>query len=114
MKSREVDEGNVILVNAKRLPDDSVTETNERTGIWAWKRVNADGTADYRQLKGDIVFKDVDFGYDPGKTVLHDINLYGQVRARRSPFVGSTGAGKDHHHQPHQPLLRHRRRHHPL
>ena len=89
----EVDEGKVMLVNAKRLPDDSVTETKERTNLWAWKRVNADGSADYRELKGDIVFKDVDFGYDPGKIVLHDINLYGRP-GQKIAFVGSTGAGK--------------------
>ena len=82
-----------MLVNAKRLPDDSVTETKERTNLWAWKRVNADGSADYRELKGDIVFKDVDFGYDPGKIVLHDINLYGRP-GQKIAFVGSTGAGK--------------------
>ena len=89
----EVDEGKVMLVNAKRLPDDSVTETKERTNLWAWKRVNADGSAGYRELKGDIVFKDVDFGYDPGKIVLHDINLYGRP-GQKIAFVGSTGAGK--------------------
>ena len=89
----EVDEGKVMLVNAKRLPDDSVTETKERTTLWAWKRVNADGSAGYRELKGDIVFKDVDFGYDPGKIVLHDINLYGRP-GQKIAFVGSTGAGK--------------------
>ena len=89
----EVDEGKVMLVNAKRLPDDSVTETKERTNLWAWKRVNADGSADYCELKGDIVFKDVDFGYDPGKIVLHDINLYGRP-GQKIAFVGSTGAGK--------------------
>ena len=89
----EVDEGKVMLVNAKRLPDDSVTETKERTNLRAWKRVNADGSADYRELKGDIVFKDVDFGYDPGKIVLHDINLYGRP-GQKIAFVGSTGAGK--------------------
>ena len=89
----EVDEGKVMLVNAKRLPDDSVSETKERTNLWAWKRVNADGSADYRELKGDIVFKDVDFGYDPGKIVLHDINLYGRP-GQKIAFVGSTGAGK--------------------
>ena len=89
----EVDEGKVMLVNAKRLPDDSVTETKERTNLWAWKRVNADDSADYRELKGDIVFKDVDFGYDPGKIVLHDINLYGRP-GQKIAFVGSTGAGK--------------------
>ena len=55
--------------------------------------MNADGSADYRELKGDIVFKDVDFGYDPGKIVLHDINLYGRP-GQKIAFVGSTGAGK--------------------
>ena len=89
----EVDEGQVKLVNAKRLADDSVTETDERTNLWAWKRVNADGTADYRELKGDIVFEDVDFGYYPEKIVLHDVNLYGRP-GQKIAFVGSTGAGK--------------------
>ena len=89
----EVDEGQVKLVNAKRLADDTVTETDERTNLWAWKRVNADGTADYRELKGDIVFEDVDFGYYPEKIVLHDVNLYGRP-GQKIAFVGSTGAGK--------------------
>ena len=89
----EVDEGQVKLVNAKRLADDSVTETDERTNLWAWKRVNADGTADYRELKGDIVFENVDFGYYPEKIVLHDVNLYGRP-GQKIAFVGSTGAGK--------------------
>ena len=89
----EIDEGQVKLVNAKRLADDSITETDERTNLWAWKRVNADGTADYRELKGDIVFEDVDFGYYPEKIVLHDVNLYGRP-GQKIAFVGSTGAGK--------------------
>ena len=89
----EVDEGQVKLVNAKRLADDSITETDERTNLWAWKRVNADGTADYRELKGDIVFENVDFGYYPEKIVLHDVNLYGRP-GQKIAFVGSTGAGK--------------------
>ena len=89
----EVDEGKVMLVNAKRLPDDSVTETKERTNLWAWKRVNADGSADYRELKGDIVFKDVDFGYEKNKIVLHNITLYAEP-GQKVAFVGATGAGK--------------------
>ena len=89
----ETDEGTVTLVNAKRLSDDSVTETTDRTNLWAWKRIGADGKAEYRELKGDIVFKDVDFGYDPSKIVLHDINLYGRP-GQKIAFVGSTGAGK--------------------
>ena len=89
----EVNEGDITLVHAKFQADDTLTETNESTGIWAWKKQNADGTATYTQLKGDIVFKDVDFGYDEGKIVLHDINLYGRP-GQKIAFVGSTGAGK--------------------
>ena len=89
----EVNEGDITLVHAKFQADDTLTETNESTGIWAWKKQNADGTVTYTQLKGDIVFKDVDFGYDKGKIVLHDINLYGRP-GQKIAFVGSTGAGK--------------------
>ena len=89
----EVNEGDITLVHAKFQADDTLTETNESTGIWAWKKQNADGTVTYTQLKGDIVFKDVDFGYDEGKIVLHDINLYGRP-GQKIAFVGSTGAGK--------------------
>ena len=89
----EVNEGDITLVHAKFQADDTLTETNEATGIWAWKKQNADGTVTYTQLKGDIVLKDVDFGYDEGKIVLHDINLYGRP-GQKIAFVGSTGAGK--------------------
>ena len=89
----EVDEGHITLVNAKRLADDSVTEAQTRTGLWAWKVPQEDGTNKYVELKGDIVFKDVDFGYVPEKIVLHDINLYGRP-GQKIAFVGSTGAGK--------------------
>ena len=89
----EVNEGDITLVHAKFQADDTLAETNESTGIWAWKKQNADGTVTYTQLKGDIVFKDVDFGYDEGKIVLHDINLYGRP-GQKIAFVGSTGAGK--------------------
>ena len=89
----EVNEGDITLVHAKFQADDTLTETNESTGIWAWKKQNADGTVTYTQLKGDIVFKNVDFGYDEGKIVLHDINLYGRP-GQKIAFVGSTGAGK--------------------
>ena len=82
----EVDEGNITLVNAKREADDSITETKDRTGLWAWKIPGENGNAPrYVELKGDIVFKDVDFGYDPEKIVLHNINLFGRP-ARRSPL----------------------------
>ena len=89
----EVNEGDITLVHAKFQADDTLTEANESTGIWAWKKQNADGTVTYTQLKGDIVFKDVDFGYDEGKIVLHNINLYGRP-GQKIAFVGSTGAGK--------------------
>ena len=89
----EVNEGDITLIHAKFNADDTLTETEESTGTWAWKKKNPDGTVTYTQLKGDIVFKDVDFGYDPGKIVLHDINLYGRP-GQKIAFVGSTGAGK--------------------
>ena len=89
----EVNEGDVTLVHAKYLADDSVTEADESTGTWAWKHVGADGKPSYTELKGDIVFKNVDFGYDEKKIVLHDINLYGRP-GQKIAFVGSTGAGK--------------------
>ena len=68
-------------------------ETDERTGLWAWKHPHHDGTVTYHKLAGDITFTDVDFGYVPEKTVLHDINLYGRP-GQKIAFVGSTGAGK--------------------
>jgi len=89
----ELNEGDITLVHAKYLPDNTVTETDQSTGTWAWKKTDANGQSTYTELKGDIVFKDVDFGYDPGKIVLHDINLYGRP-GQKIAFVGSTGAGK--------------------
>ena len=89
----EKDEGYVTLVNAKYDKDDNLVETTERTGIWAWKHPHHDGTLTYHKLAGDITFTDVDFGYVPEKTVLHDINLYGRP-GQKIAFVGSTGAGK--------------------
>ena len=89
----ETDEGYVTLVNAKE-ENGKLTETPERTGLWAWKHTHqADGSVDYKKLEGDVVFDDVDFGYVPEKTVLHDINLYGRP-GQKIAFVGSTGAGK--------------------
>ena len=89
----ETDEGYVTLVNAKYDKDDNLVETSDRTGIWAWKHPHHDGTITYHKLEGDITFTDVDFGYVPEKTVLHDINLYGRP-GQKIAFVGSTGAGK--------------------
>ena len=89
----ETDEGYVTLVNAKYDRNDQLVETAERTGLWAWKHPHHDGTTTYHKLEGSITFTDVDFGYVPEKTVLHDINLYGRP-GQKIAFVGSTGAGK--------------------
>lgn len=90
----EVDEGYVELVNAKELPDGTLTESEERTHIWAWKHPHqADGTVTYTRLEGDVVFDDVDFGYDDSKIVLHNIDLFA-TPGQKIAFVGSTGAGK--------------------
>ncbi len=90
----EEDEGYVTLVNAKENADGTLTECGERTGIWAWKHPHKeDGTVTYTKLEGDIRMFDVDFGYDPEKIVLHDINLYAKP-GQKVAFVGATGAGK--------------------
>ena len=90
----EVDEGYVTLVNANIAEDGTVTESKERTGHWAWKHPHqADGTVTYTELKGDITMYNVDFGYVPEKTVLHDITLYA-TPGQKIAFVGATGAGK--------------------
>ena len=90
----ETDEGYVTLVNAKKDEKGNIVETEERTGMWAWKHPHkADGTVTYTELKGDVVFEDVTFGYVPEKTVLHNISLYAKP-GQKIAFVGSTGAGK--------------------
>ena len=90
----EVDEGYVKLVNAKIDEDGSITESTQRTGHWAWKHYHkADDTTTYTELKGDITMFNVDFGYVPEKTVLHDITLYARP-GQKIAFVGATGAGK--------------------
>ena len=89
----EVDEGYVTLVNAKRNEKGELTECKERTGLWAWKHPHHDGTITYVELKGDVVFDDVDFGYTDEKIVLHNIRLYA-TPGQKIAFVGSTGAGK--------------------
>lgn len=72
----ETDEGYVELVNAKEGPDGQITETSERTGVWAWKHPHkADGTITYTRLEGGVVLDSVDFGYDENKLVLHEISL---------------------------------------
>ena len=90
----ETDDGYVELVNAKYRQDGSLTETEERTGIWAWRHPHqADGTVTYTKLEGDVTFNDVDFGYDENKIVLHNIKLFA-TPGQKIAFVGSTGAGK--------------------
>ena len=92
-KEPESDEGYVTLVNAIIKEDGTIEETNERTGHWAWKHPHQDGTITYTELKGDIRFFDVDFGYYPDKTVLHDVSIYAKP-GQKIAFVGATGAGK--------------------
>lgn len=89
----EADEGYVTLVRAKKV-DGKIVECPERTGMWAWKHVHqADGTVDYIELQGEVVFDDVDFGYNDDKIVLHNIEMYAKP-GQKIAFVGSTGAGK--------------------
>lgn len=89
----ETDEGYVTLVNATENPDGSVSECKETTNVWAWKHQHHDGTVTYTRLQGDVRFFDVNFGYTPEKTVLHNISLYAKP-GQKVAFVGSTGAGK--------------------
>ena len=89
----ETDEGYVTLVNAKENADGSLSECAERTNVWAWKHQHHDGTITYARLQGDVRFYDVNFGYTPEKTVLHNISLYAKP-GQKVAFVGSTGAGK--------------------
>ena len=90
----ESDEGYVELVNAKEGADGQLTETQERTNVWAWRHPHkADGTVTYTKLEGGVVLDHVDFGYEPNKLVLHDISLYAHP-GQKIAFVGATGAGK--------------------
>ncbi len=88
----EQDDGTVGLVDAEYV-DGVLTETDHRTEMWAWKETLEDGSVKLTQLRGDVRFFDVDFGYEEGKTVLHDINLYAKP-GQKVAFVGATGAGK--------------------
>ncbi len=90
----ETDNGYVELVNVEQHPDGTLTETPQRTGLWAWRHPHkADDTVTYKKLEGDIVFDDVDFGYSDEKIVLHNIKLFA-APGQKIAFVGSTGAGK--------------------
>lgn len=88
----EVDDGYVTLVNAKK-ENGEIVEVKEHTGLWAWKHPHNDGTVTYSELKGEVKFFDVDFGYNEKKIVLHNITLYAEP-GQKVAFVGATGAGK--------------------
>ena len=89
----EFDEGYVKLVNADIDENGNIKEVDKHTGIWAWKHPHEDGTISYERLLGDVVFENVDFGYNESKIILHDINLYAKP-GEKIAFVGATGAGK--------------------
>lgn len=92
-ENSEEDNGYVTLVNAE-YKDGKLCETDKRTGMWAWKHVHqATGEVEYKPQRGDLVMDNVDFGYTPDKTVLHDIDIYAKP-GQKIAFVGSTGAGK--------------------
>ena len=89
----EVDDGYVTLVNASVDPEGNLSESPVRTGVWAWKHPHGDGTVTYTRLKGDVRMFDVDFEYEEGKPVLHDVTVYAEP-GQKVAFVGATGAGK--------------------
>ncbi len=89
----EADNGYVTLVNAEIAPDGTITESEKRTGRWAWRHPHGDGTLTYTELKGDVRMVNVDFAYEEGKDVLHDISVYAEP-GQKVAFVGATGAGK--------------------
>ena len=89
----EVDDGVVTLVNAKEDKNGNIEECEEHTGVWAWKYPRKDGSTTLTKLKGNVVFNDVDFGYNEEKTILHHIKLYAEP-GQKIAFVGATGAGK--------------------
>ena len=89
----EADNGYVTLVNARVDKDGNVIETKDKTGTWAWKHPHSDGTITYTALKGDVVLDKVDFAYEEGKNVLHDVSVYAEP-GQKVAFVGATGAGK--------------------
>ena len=104
----ETDEGYVTLVNAREKEDGTIEECSERTGVWAWKHPHHDGTLTYPRLMGDVRFFDVNFGYTPEK----DGSAQHLPLRQTRPEAGLRRLhrrGQDHHHQPHQPLLRHQR-----
>ena len=89
----ETDDGYVTLVNANVEENGNITESEKRTGVWAWKHPHHDGSVTYTRLTGDVRLFDVDFGYVPDKIVLHNIDIYAEP-GQKIAFVGATGAGK--------------------
>ena len=89
----ETDDGYVTLVNANVEENGNITESEKRTGVWAWKHPHHDGSVTYTRLTGDVRLSDVDFGYVPDKIVLHNIDIYAEP-GQKIAFVGATGAGK--------------------
>ena len=89
----EADNGYVTLVDAAVAPDGTITESPVHTGRWAWKHPHSDGTITYTELRGDVRLTDVDFAYEEGKEVLHDVSVYAEP-GQKVAFVGATGAGK--------------------
>ncbi len=89
----ETDDGYVTLVNAETDKNGNITETDKHTGKWAWKHPHGDGSITYTPLKGDVRMTEVDFAYEEGKPVLHDVSVYAEP-GQKVAFVGATGAGK--------------------
>ena len=89
----EADAGYVTLVDAVIGEDGSVTESDAHTGQWAWKHPHSDGSVTYQPLRGEVQMQDVDFSYEEGKPVLHDVSVYA-LPGQKVAFVGATGAGK--------------------
>ena len=89
----EVDDGYVTLVDAEILEDGSIRKADHHTGVWAWKHPHSDGTVTYQQLRGDVRMTEVDFSYEEGKPVLHDVSVFAEP-GQKVAFVGATGAGK--------------------
>ena len=89
----EIDDGYVTLVDAEILEDGTIREADHHTGVWAWKHPHGDGTVTYQQLRGDVRMTEVDFAYEEGKPVLHDVSVFAEP-GQKVAFVGATGAGK--------------------
>ena len=89
----EEDHGYVTLVNARREKDGTLTETKEKTGVWAWRHPHHDGAVTLTELRGDVRLANVDFAYEEGKEVLHDVTVWAEP-GQKVAFVGATGAGK--------------------